>query len=271
MNVDGNVEEWSEKPIRDIGLGTSIIRGSTVGRAELRSPVSSPRSSPDPELAQFLKSRIQDEFIFTNHEDDAEGLREDAVASDEEAELVLFAGPSQTAESHKIRLSSPDATGEPGLLVKKPRSYYFTDEITSEKEEEYKAAAVTGSDVLNMAKLPWPGCALPWKVHTITPAGLKKNVLVGHPPTLVEVEDKNKQRTRKGKKSRIALRKKMQAADDKQAEQARIAQEKEEAEREKRTRRNREKKVKRKAREQAKKEAAAGPEAPTPASPGSKT
>ncbi|KAL1601539.1 hypothetical protein SLS60_006454 [Paraconiothyrium brasiliense] len=243
----------------------------SIGRAELRSPASSPRSSPDPELTEFLKARVQNEFTFTTYEDDAEEVREDAPGSDEEADLVLFAGPSQTAGSRKIRLSSPDANGEPGLRVKKPRGYYFAEEVTSEKDKQYRAAAVTGSDVLNMAKVPWPACALPWKVQTITPAGLKKIVLVGHPPALVEVEENIKKKTRKGKKSRIALRKKTQATNDKQAEQARLAQEKEEAEREKRTRRNREKKVKRKAREQAKKQAAAGPEASTPASPESKT
>lgn len=222
-------------------------------------------------MTEFLRSRLQSQFIFTTRDDDSEELRDNAAGSDEEAELVLFAGPSKAGESHKIRLSSPEASGEPGLRVKKPRSYFFAGEVTSEKEEEYAAAAVTGADVLDMAKIPWPGCAVPWKVRTITPAGLEQTVLIGHPPVPFEVDEQTKKRTRKGKKSRIALRKKMQATNDKQAEQARLAKEKEEAEREKRTRRNREKKVKRKAREKAKKEAAAGPENLTPASPGSET
>lgn len=250
---------------------------SSVGRADLQSPASSPRSSPDPELTEFLRSRIKDEFIFTTPDENIEYLPENAAGSDEEAELMLFAGPTHTSESHKIRLSSPDNDGESGLLRKKPRNYYFADEVTSEKEAEYKAAAVTGDDVLNMAKVSWPGCALPWKVRTITPAGLKKTVFIRHPPALIEVEENAKKRTRKGKKSRIALRKKLQVVNvknaeqaAKQAEQARLAQEKEETEREKRTRRNREKKVKRKARDKAKKEAAL-PDDPTPASPGPET
>jgi hypothetical protein len=224
-------------------------------------------------VTEFLRSRIQSDFVFTTRDDDVEDTRADAAGSSDEAELVLFAGPLQPGESHRIRLSSPEANADPGFLVKKPRSYYIADEVTSEKEAEYTASAVTGADVLNMAKIPWPACVLPWKVRTITPAGLKKIVLVGRPPAVVpvEVEEITKKKTRKGKKSRIALRKKMQATNDKQAEQARLAQEKAEADREKRTRRNREKKVKRKAREQAKKEAAAGPEDPTPASPGSET
>ncbi|KAK7187111.1 hypothetical protein DPSP01_004068 [Paraphaeosphaeria sporulosa] len=243
----------------------------SVGRADLHSPASSPRSSPDPDVTEFLRSRAQSEFIFTNRENDSGEARDDAAESDEEAELVLFAGPSKAGDSHKIRLTSPEASGEPGMRVQKPRSYYFADEITSEREKEYVAAAVTGADVLDIAKIPWPGCAVPWKVRTITSSGLKQIVLVGHPSVPFEVDEQTKKRTRKGKKSRIALRKKMQATNDKQAEQARLAKEKEEAEREKRTRRNREKKVKRKAREQAKKEAAAGPGDPTPASPGSET
>lgn len=157
------------------------------------------------------------------------------------------------------------------MRVKKPRSYYFADEVTGEKEEGYAAAAVTAADVLGMAKIPWPDCAVPWKVRKITPAGLKQIVLLGHPRVSVEVEEQIRKKTRKGKKSRIALRKKMQATNDKQAEQARLAKEKEEADREKRTRRNREKKVKRKAREQAKKGAAANTEDTAPVSPVSET
>ncbi|KAF1979117.1 hypothetical protein BU23DRAFT_576822 [Bimuria novae-zelandiae CBS 107.79] len=240
----------------------------SVGREALRSPESSPRLSPDPELADFLRSRVQSEFAFTTIDDDIKGSREDVEGSEEEAELVLFAGPSKTAESQKIRLSSPDAgNGEPGLHIKKPRCYYFADELTSDKEEEYKATALTGREVVEMSRIPWPGTALPWKVRTLTPAGMKKVVLVGHPPVLFELQHQAKKRARKGKKSRIALRKKTQAVENKQAEQARLALEKEEAEREKRTRRNREKKVKRKAREKALKEVTAGPDEAAPASP----
>ena len=219
-------------------------------------------------MTELLRSRILGDFTFTTIDDEANDQNQPEGESDEEAELVLFAGPSKTAESQKIRLSSPDAEPrEPGLLVKKPRSYYFADEVTSETEEQLQAIAVTGAQVREMSQIPWPGCALPWKVLKLTHHGMKKAVLVGHPPALVELEDGQKKRSRKGKKSRIALRKKMQAADHKQAEQARIAQEKAEADREKRTRRNREKKVKKKAREKAKKETAADVDEPMEAPP----
>lgn len=138
--------------------------------------------------------------------------------------------------------------------MKKPRAYYFADEPTSEDALRLQAAAVDGSTVLELSGQPWPGCALPWKVRRISVSGLKKQVLVGHPPALVTVEDKDKKRTRKNKKTRIAIRKKLEAAKTTEEEEARLAKEKEEAEREKRTRRNREKKVKKKAKAQAKKE-----------------
>jgi hypothetical protein len=115
-----------------------------------------------------------------------------------------------------------------------------------------------GRSVLELSRQPWPGCALPWKVRTISAAGMRKEVLVGHPPTLVTVEEKVHKRTRKGKKMRIAIRKKLQASKEKEGEKERLAREKEEALREKKTRLNRERKIKRlkkKAEERAKQSA----------------
>lgn len=225
-------------------------------RDELHSPTSSPRSSPDPDLQDLVRSQISTQFTFTT----TEHVAQDAPLSDEdkdETELRLFAAPlNAPAQTHKIRLSSPTAdVGEPGLLRKKPPSYYFADEPTSDEEVAFQAAAIDGRAVLELSKQPWPGCALPWKVRKISAAGIRKEVLVGHPPMLLTLEEKERKRTRKGKKSRIAIRQKLQASKEKQTEQARLAQEKAEAEREKRTRRNREKKLKKKAKGQAKKAA----------------
>jgi hypothetical protein len=148
--------------------------------------------------------------------------------------------------------------------VKKPRAYYFAEDPTTEEQLRLQAAAIDGKTILELSNLPWPGCALPWKVKKISPAGMQKEVLVGHPPTLVTVEETMNKRTRKGKKTRIAIRKKKVAIQGKREEQARLAKEKEEAEREKKTRRNREKKLKKKAKSQAKKlEGAEGTEGAT--------
>ncbi|PSN60207.1 hypothetical protein BS50DRAFT_211473 [Corynespora cassiicola Philippines] len=246
-----------------------IPTAKRVRRDDLQSPASSPRSTPDPELEDLLRSRIQNEYAFETAGNDV-AMEDDAVAAagsdGDETELRLFAAPISSApQTQKIRISSPEVeTGEPGFLRKRPQSYYFADEVTSDREIELEAAAVDGEAVLQMSKIPWLGCALPWKVQKISPAGLRKEVLVGHPPQLFTVEEKAQKRRRKGKKSRIAIRTKIQAAKNKQSEKARLAQEKEEAEREKRTRKNREKKVKKKEREKAKKLAEGGGESIAP-------
>ena len=241
---------------KNVSLGISIhLTRHRVRRDELQSPTSSPRSSPDPEIIALLRSRIQQEYTFTAVETDTALTKNVPHSDGEEAELQLFAAsPNATPKTYKIRLLSPDASvGEIGFKVKKPRSYYFADEPTTEEKFALQAAAIDEKALLELSKEPWPACTLPWKVHKISAAGMKKEVLIGHPPNLFTVEEKVRKRTRKNKKTRIAIRKKLQASKHKQEEKARLAQEQEEAEREKRTRRNREKKVKKKAREKAKK------------------
>ncbi|KAF1944427.1 hypothetical protein EJ02DRAFT_100530 [Clathrospora elynae] len=228
-----------------------------VRRDELQSPASSPRSSPDPAFEALIRSKAYTEFAFTTTEDYVTSQVEDAVHSDEEeTELRLFAAPANAApQTHRIRLSSPGAgSREPGFLIKKPRSYYFADEPTSEEETAFHAAAIDGRTVVELSKEPWPGCALPWKVRKLSPAGMRKEVLVGYPRTLVTLEEKTHKRTRKGKKTRIALRNKLQASKEKQSENARLAQEREKAVRERKTQKNRDKKVRQKAKQLAKKE-----------------
>jgi hypothetical protein len=221
-----------------------------VRRHEIDSPPPSPRSSPDPALEELLRR----DLTFTTIAEETE-IDHVANSDDDETELRLFATPANAPpRTHKIRLSSPGAHGgEPGFLVKKPRSYYFAEDLSSDELAKLRTAAIDAETVIQLSKEPWPGCALPWKVTKISAAGLKKEILIGHPPTLVTVEEPLRKRKRKGKKTRITIRKKLQASKSKREEQARLEKEKEEAEREKRTRRNREKKVKKKAREMAKK------------------
>lgn len=232
-----------------------MLTARTVRREELNSPASSPRSTPDPELQDLLRQRLQQQFTFTTADTDGPDAHDAAASDEEEAELRLFATTSASAPAtHKIRLASPGAgNGVAGLVVKKPRSYYFADEPTSEDDLRLAAAAIDGKTILELSHLPWPGCKLPWKVTHISAKGLTKDVLVGHPPSTANVVEPVHKRTRKSKKTRIALRKKLQATRSKREEQAKLAKEKEEAEREKRTRRNREKKLKKKAKSQAKK------------------
>jgi hypothetical protein len=228
-----------------------------VRRDELRSPDTSPPSTPGRGIEDLLRQRLATEFAFTTTEQQPSGGQEDALPSDEdETELRLFAAPANAAPATlKVRLTSPglDPGDGSGFLLKKPKSYYFADEPTSDEELALHASAIDGSTVLELSRQPWPACAMPWKVTNITKDGIKKAVLVGHPPMLATVQDNEHKRTRKSKKTRIALRKKKQADKEKQDERTRLAAEKEEAEREKRTRRNREKKVKKKAKARAKK------------------
>jgi outer membrane biosynthesis protein TonB len=256
---------------------TSVLTRPSVRRDELRSPAESPRSSPDPDLEALLRSHIQQEFTFAAPDYADADAKDDVVSDQDETELRLFAAPANAAPTTlKIRLSSPGAAdADPHFIVKKPRSYYFADQPTDEQLANYQASAIDGKTVLELSRQPWPACAMPWKVTSLSAAGMKKAVLVGHPPTLATLDETPHKRTRKNKKTRIALRKKKQAQLVKQEERAKQAQEKEEAEREKRTRRNREKKVKKKAKAQAAKaagqtaetEAAAGAEAEAEGAP----
>jgi hypothetical protein len=226
--------------------------GAKVRREDLHSPPSSARSTPDPDLEALLRERSRNHFhlTFTTVEHAVPAPADD---DDDETELRLFAtAPNAAPQSHKIRLSSPSA-GSGDLGVKKPRSYYFAAPPTSDERRQLEAAAIDATTLLELSALPWPGCALPWKVRTISALGLKQDVLLAHPPRLATVPDGARKRARKGKKTRIALRKKTQATKEKREDQARLAREKEDAEREKRTRRNREKKLKKKAKSQTKK------------------
>jgi hypothetical protein len=223
-----------------------------ISRRELHSLESFPPSSPDPTLTDLFRTRIASQEISYAVPD----LVQDGISDDgSETELRLFAGAGATTHTQKIKVASPEpGSYEPGFIVHRPRSYYFADALTERERKEFEAVAVTGETVKAWSKEPWPGCALPWKVRTITKDGLKKVVLIGHPREVIEqTEVTKKKRTRPSKKSRIARHKKAQALSSKAEEEKRKVLEREQAEREKRTKRNREKKVKKKAKEKARK------------------
>ena len=116
-----------------------------VRRDELRSPDESPQSTPDRDMEDLLRQRISTAFTFTTTEHDADDVQ-DAVQSDEdETELRLFAAPANAASATlKVRLSSPglDKGDGSGFLVKKPKSYYFADEPTSDEENMADAVQI---------------------------------------------------------------------------------------------------------------------------------
>ena len=214
--------------------------------------MSSRDSTPDPSLAELFLARVQQDYETAEVEDIGDEAQE--IEQDEELEFRLFAPAASTQPAvQKVRVKSPTpVVQEPGFLVpSRDKSYYFTGATCASLAEEYQCVAVSGEDVLQRAKTPWPGSFLPWRVTKITISGKS----IPSSPQAIDVTEKKHRRA--GKKKRIAIRKKAVALEAKRKAATISAAEKEAEEREKRTRRNREKKVKKKEKEKAKKAAAA--------------
>ena len=163
--------------------------------------------------------------------------------NDDSAEFRLFAnlGPS-ASESQRVVLRSPTPdAGNPGFVVtRRPDTYYFMGEATEEQVQQYQQASVSGYDILASLATRWKGCEVPWRVTVIKrPSPAKSSKM-----ETSETRNSEK-RARKGKKTRIAIRKRIVKANAIQAEKAVSQEQKEANEREKRNRRNREKKIKR--------------------------
>lgn len=189
---------------------------------------------------------------------------------DEEMMFQLFAPSKSTTATaqtkpqpaaQKIRIRSPSldpaTTGftHPG----RPKSYYLAEPLSEKAKAGIEASAISGKQVLELSALPQPGCAYEWKVLHIPAAQVSRAARIAaaeQTPAgfsrLSKFEAPAKRR-RAGKKLRIKIRSKSEAAKAKQQAALQAKDAKEEAEKEKRTRRNREKKVKRKAKEKAKK------------------
>ncbi|KAF2146164.1 uncharacterized protein K452DRAFT_283456 [Aplosporella prunicola CBS 121167] len=245
-----------------------------VRREDLYSPPASPRSSPDPELADALRASLNQRFEIDVKRHVAAPATADADAdSDEELDFRLFAAPTATTTNagpdtapgpkplaQKIRVRSPSLDpAEAGFLAPRPQTHYFTPGTGALPAAELAAAALSGKQVLQLSRAAWPGCVVPWKVVRVDAAGreLRRRVeghacVVGEGGGGVAGEEGQGKKKRKGKKARIALRVKVRAREEKKAVEERMKREREEAEREKRTRRNREKKVKKRVRDKAK-------------------
>ncbi|KAF2478587.1 hypothetical protein BDY17DRAFT_328123 [Neohortaea acidophila] len=235
-----------------------------ISRSELVSVSGSEDSSPEPTAAESLKTL--DAFNSTDFTTTT--IAADVTANpaneseDDELDFRLFsAGAKRQAESgreptavHKIRLRSPSVdSGKAGFIQPERNSdYYFTSPINNVEKQNIILAAVTGKQVQERAKQPWPGSAYPWKVLHLSSTHLHKSMRRPIPAVFSKVVDDSspKKRTRPGKKYRIRVRAK------KAASEAAVAS-KELAERENRARKNREKKLKKRARDKVKKAAAA--------------
>jgi hypothetical protein len=182
-----------------------------------------------------------------------------AAEEEQELEFRLFAPSTANNTLPRIRVRSPDPTDRPpGLVVPhRPDTHYFANEPNAEAKARLASAAISGSEVKLRADTPWPGCFLPWRVVSVTASG---KVLASLNKHVVSESGEGipQKRSRKGKKARIATRKKAAAEKERLREEAMRKQDKEIQEKIKRAKRNREKKIKQRERNRRKKAEAIG-------------
>ncbi|KIV99948.1 uncharacterized protein PV09_08465 [Verruconis gallopava] len=235
-----------------------------VRRNDLRSK--SPK--PDVKLQQLFLDRVPVTYEYT----DIAQPREDTKSEDggqkevEELEFRLFAS---TTESQmpviRIRLHSPACKEESANLARgRPKSYYFKGQPSVKEQAQLNSVALSGEQVIEMSKMPCPGLNLPCRViklqtlstsHATDALSKDTDGIKTWQGEISTVFDK-KRRKRPGKKSRVAVRKKLQ----KEAERVRLARiaeiDKELAERMKKSKKNRDKKLRQRAKEKERKAAA---------------
>ncbi|MCJ1243566.1 hypothetical protein MMC30_000763 [Trapelia coarctata] len=249
-----------------------IPNAKRVRRQDLysRSPSPSPSpSTPDSPLRARLQQQYEAAYQLPHSFEGAVSpavshrsptpAAEDLAAQirDEEAfEFRLFSKPGSGDQApvkpSRILIRSPSPViGEPGFLQpRRSDKYYFATTPTCEQRACFEAAAISADAIVAEQAHKWPGCALPWRVTTITaPAARSSSALAAN---LTGISTKRK---RVGKKRRIILRKELALVREKEAIRSMTAAEREAVEREKRTKRNREKKVKKKERDKLKKAA----------------
>jgi hypothetical protein len=227
------------------------IPGRLVSRQELMdSNQSSRATTPGSDIQDLVGSVLNAHFGSQHDIEMAEpniriAAEDDDAKPEEEIEFRLFfSGPGKTA---KIKLDEPDMSKLPlGFVVpERPRDYYFQDRLREKIKQQVSGSTLSGEEVLQLSKMPWPGCVMPWKITTISEKSkrISKSLEIH---ARADNDDKHGVKARPGKKIRIA-RRKVQAMKTERADKERQdAKEKEAALREKKIRRNREKKFKKK-------------------------
>ena len=155
-------------------------------------------------------------------------------------EFRLFAtGDGTKAQRITLRSPTPQAAGNG--LVSRPQAYYFSGEATEHQLHQYRYAAITGDEIREELNRRWKGCELPWRVSVIRVPAIPRTSA----KSTTKIVPDGRKRCRKGKKTRIAIRKRVAKVQVLKVEKVREAEEKDQAEKEKRNARNREKKIKR--------------------------
>jgi len=191
-----------------------------------------------------------------------EAVTKEDVDEDLELDFSLFSGTAP--QRLKLRSATPPPTEEDvwdavARSRKRPLNHWLiAPSELKERQKRISTCAVSGADVLEGAKKPWPAKAVKveWKVVHISTDGVP------------ETETKEGRRRKPGKKMRIKMRiakmaklekeerrRKSQAGREKFA--GMTPEERTKAENAERIRKNREKTLKKRAREKAKKAAAA--------------
>jgi len=198
-------------------------------------------------------------------DDGLEASTDQQAAKEDEFEFRLFS----TASASKVLLPpevgpGAGADGHEAEAVRlRPVTFYVPGPPDEASWGRFRAAALSGEEVLAMSKQRCWGLEVPWRVTKVTASKKDLRALAdagGGPETIVMDDsssgDEGKQdgaqkRKRPGKKRRIALRTKDKA----EKEKAALQMSKEEHLREKKKRLNREKKLKRRQKERDKKAA----------------
>jgi len=170
--------------------------------------------------------------------EDKEAEAEDGVYT-----FKLFSAPStsaiaatQTTEAQRISLRSPSPPSFDYAQNVRPLSCYLTKPLTLEEKRQYESAAVDGGYVLDvLAKRAWTGLRFSWRVMPAVRSVRKKTrsyvdvnagiaqggrgalglpVIYGPvtPTISIATSKSGSKRTRPGKKSRLILRKRADAA-----------------------------------------------------------
>lgn len=159
-------------------------------------------------------------------------------------------------EVQLISLAEDDHMQDAASLLpppERPLSYYIATPATAAEKARYVSAAISGEDIIQLSKMPWPGMSYEWRIISTTSSQstkLRTPGAVGSSSTrLTDAADQsehtfNAGRTRLGKKSRIKLRIKLQTKVAKQKEKEEAEKAKEAHLRDKKTRVNRAKQLK---------------------------
>ena len=201
-------------------------------------------SEPSTPLTNYFNATLSDRYGTLQRGDRSSEQDDDPVYPDADADALdfrLFTRSAHYTSSQVVLRSPTPQLGDPGFVTERPRNYYFANQLDHEKAKEYEQAAISGEAVIAGLQIRYTGCALPWRMTVVQSSkrpSSNASLLSG---TLSD----GKKRTRKGKKTRLAIRRRLAKDGEQKVNYGSMKLSKEQAKEEKRNRKNREKKIKR--------------------------